>query len=580
MVLNKKNPKTGKKVAPSTGKDMHHSLWLKTLRLQNIATFENQIISFDPHFNAIIGETGSGKSLIMDALSLVLGQRADKRLIRKNAPFALVEAVFAAPGASLKQYFKEIGFPYEDEIVIKRIIYPEESSKAYLNWQLCACQEISNFARQFIDLVGQFDNQKLLSEDYQLLLLDSFAQALPLRQAYHQSYQQWMALQEKIDQLQHAQQEQQTRSEYLKFQIEQLESLNPSAADEQNLIQQKEILLAQDKAKNIIAQAQTILSEGESFNVLSSLKTCLNLLKQDTALAENLFGDALIKQLEDAQANVADAAFELAKKVAPENQEANLENILARLDAYQKLKTKLNATTAELVERLTQFKEELNALANLEEELAATKRQLTLIYEQLQTLGQKLHAQRTAAAQDLSTQLTAKVRQLRMEGACLNLVLTTDLPKASGISRLDFQAETNPGEGFFKVATIASGGELSRILLAFRQVLATTDNISIFFFDEIDSGIGGITATCVGEALKEVAGQTQVLAITHLPQLAQFAQRLLEVHKSTTTGANGQKTISQVQEIWGDQIHHSLQKMTPLRAELSSSPWVPDVGVH
>ncbi len=567
MRTNKKNSRTD-----SFDKTMHHSLWLKTLRLQNIATFENQIISFDPHFNAIIGETGSGKSLIMDALSLVLGQRADKKLIRKNAPFALVEAVFAAPGASVKNYFRDIGFPYEDEIIIKRVIYPEESSKAYLNLQLCSCQEINNFARQFIDLVGQFDNQKLLSEDYQLQLLDSFAQALPLRQEYYQHYQQWLALQAKVDQLQHAQQEQQTRSEYLKFQIEQLEDLHPSVEDEQNLIKQKSILLAQDKAKNIIGQAQALLSDGESFNILSSLKTCLNLLGQDAALAQEIIGPGLIKQLEEAQAIIADAAFELVKKIPEENDGAALEGVLSRLDAYQKLKTKLNASTADLVERLNQFKDELNTLANLEEELTKTQQELGQVFSQLQTLGQKLHEQRCVAAQDLSKQLTAKVRQLRMEGATLTLALSTDLPKASGISRLDFQAETNPGEGFFKVATIASGGELSRILLAFRQVLATTDNISIFFFDEIDSGIGGITATSVGEALSEVAGQTQVLAITHLPQLAQFAQRLLEVHKSTLAGANGQKTISQVQEIWGDQIHHSLQKMTPLRAELSSSP--------
>jgi DNA repair protein RecN (Recombination protein N) len=342
--------------------------------------------------------------------------------------------------------------------------------------------------------------------------------------------------------------------------------------DEQNLIKQKTILLAQDKAKNIIGQVQALLSDGESFNILSSLKTCLNLLGQDPALAQEVIGPSLIKQLEEAQAIIADAAFELVKKIPEENDGSALEGVLSRLDAYQKLKTKLNASTADLVQRLTQFQDELNALANLEEELIKTQQELERGFAQLQTLGQKLHEQRCRAAQELSTQLTAKVRQLRMEGATLTLALTTDLPKASGISRLDFQAETNPGEGFFKVATIASGGELSRILLAFRQVLATTDNISIFFFDEIDSGIGGITATSVGEALSEVAAQTQVLAITHLPQLAQFAQRLLEVHKSTLAGAHGQKTISQVQEIWGDQIPHSLQKMTPLRAELSSSP--------
>ncbi|MBP5296994.1 MAG: AAA family ATPase [Bacteriovoracaceae bacterium] len=552
--------------------NMHHSLWLKTLRLQNIATFENQVIHFDPHFNAIIGETGSGKSLIMDALSLVLGQRADKKLIRKNAPFALVEAIFAAPGEGVKKYFNDIGFPYEDEIIIKRIIYPEESSKAYLNLQLCSCQEINNFARQFIDLVGQFDNQKLLSEDYQLLLLDSFAQTMPLRQQYQNTYQAWLQAKQQLTNLQQAVQEQKTREEYLKFQLEQLEELNPTEQDEADLIRQKEILLRQDKAKNVIDQVCGILTDNEAFNVASSLKNCQHLLQQDRTLAENVFGPNLMAQLEDAAANIADVAFELAKKLPHEDDAPQLETILHRLDAYQKLKTKLNANTAELAQRREQFKNELANLSSLADQVQSTTQEIDRLYKLLLKEGSELHAQRTIFAAQLSQQLTKAVRLLRMEGARIDLALQTGEPKASGISLLNFQAETNPGEGFFKVASIASGGELSRILLAFRQVLATTDNISIFFFDEIDSGIGGATATSVGQALHEVAAQTQVLAITHLPQLAQYAQRLLEVHKSTLTLAEGCKTISQVQEIAGDQIPLSLQKMTPLRPTLAASP--------
>ena len=550
---------------------MHHSLWLKTLRLQNIATFENQIIHFDPHFNAIIGETGSGKSLIMDALALVLGQRADKKLIRKNAPFALVEAIFAAPGEGVKKYFHEIGFPYEDEIIIKRIIYPEESSKAYLNLQLCSCQEINNFARQFIDLVGQFDNQKLLSEDYQLFLLDSYAQVLALRQDYQNTYQAWLGQKTELTKLQQAVQEQKSREEYLKFQIEQLEELNPSLEDETNLIEQKELLLRQDKAQKVIENVCGILTDNESFNVVAALKNCLNFLKQDDLLAKNIFGPNLLGQLEDAQANVADVAFELAKKLSNDNNPAQLETILHRLDAYQKLKTKLNTDTTELVQRLAQFKAELTSLASLAEQVSTTTQEIDRLHKLLLTQGKELHQKRLLAAAQLSTHLTQSVRQLRMEGATIDFALQEGEPRTTGISILNFQAETNPGEGYFKVASIASGGELSRILLAFRQVLATSDNISVFFFDEIDSGIGGATATSVGHALNEVAQQTQVLAITHLPQLAQYAQRLLEVQKSTLALAQGCKTISQVQEIAGDQIPLALQKMTPLRPELASS---------
>jgi len=154
----------------------NETLYLKSLNLQNFATFENQEILFDSKFNAIVGETGSGKSLILDALQIIFGARADKKLIRKNSDFATVEAVFSSNDSDIKNYFNEIGHPFEgSEIVVKRVIFANESSKSFLNYQSCSAGILSAFAKRFVDLVGQFENQKLLSEDYQLILLDSYA---------------------------------------------------------------------------------------------------------------------------------------------------------------------------------------------------------------------------------------------------------------------------------------------------------------------------------------------------------------------------------------------------------------------
>jgi DNA repair protein RecN (Recombination protein N) len=253
----------------------NETLYLKSLSLQNFATFENQEVLFHSKFNAIVGETGSGKSLILDALQIIFGARADKKLIRKNAEFATIEATFFSHDDKIREYFNEIGHPFDgNEIVVKRVIFANESSKSYLNFQSCSASLLTNFSKRFVDLVGQFENQKLLSEDYQLILLDSFAGLNSDISDYQNIFNQLTSLKKDFSELLHEKNIRTQREDYVRFQIEELEKLNPSIEDEVELLRKKDIIQNSEKRQQTLGSIASAISDDDT-NLLGILKTCL-----------------------------------------------------------------------------------------------------------------------------------------------------------------------------------------------------------------------------------------------------------------------------------------------------------------
>lgn len=522
---------------------MSQRLILKNLTIQNFATFENQKINFHQHFNAIVGETGSGKSLVLDALQLIFGARADKKIVRRDTEFATVEAIFSAEGSNIYDYFDEIGFPIEDdEIVIKRTIYSNGKTKAFINFQSCSLQNLTHFARRFIDLVGQFENQKLLSEDYQLELIDSYAKNGDLFDLYQNHFQQYVDLNQQIKEIEEAQQLRAQREDYLRFQVKEIESLDPSLEDEQTLQKQKEEFLNTNQRKEVFSKALDTLSESDYASSLSLLNQTLSSLNRHA----HLVGDQVLEQLETAKQLIEDCSYQLAKNMDCDLSDEDLENVIQRLDLYQKLKRRFGGSTEQLIEQYTSFKNELNNFNTMDQSLHDLLRLRQSVLTKCQELAHKLSQTRTHAASELSMKLTESVRLLKMNGATISIQIFQgeDLLR-SGRDRVQFMAETNRGEGLFKVKDIASGGELSRILLSVRSILSSTDSISVFLFDEIDTGIGGETAVCTGQALKNVSQNSQVIAITHLPQIAYFADKLIGVSKHNADD----RTYSQVEEI-------------------------------
>jgi DNA repair protein RecN (Recombination protein N) len=535
-------------------------LYLKSLNLQNFATFENQTINFDQKFNSIVGETGSGKSLILDALQIIFGARADKKLIRKNAEFSTIEAIFHSDDLEIKKYFNEIGHPYDgNEIIVKRIIYTNESSKSYLNFQSCSAAVLNSFSKRFVDLVGQFENQKLLSEDYQLILLDSYAGIGNDVADYSSMFTQLTSMRKDLTDLTTEKNIRAQREDYIRFQIEELDKLNPSVEDENELLRKKEIILNFEKRNQTLGAISSAISD-EEVNMLNILKSCL----QKAEKSPNIVSEEIITKLYDVKSILEDISYEISKSLETCVDE-NIEEILDRLDSYSKLKRKFGGSTDLMIQSYHEFKKELTSYSNLDEKITLTTKKIAELESKLIAFAEELHKIRSEKSKALSTELTTKIRELKMNGASIKLNITRfDHLTAKGISKIDFIAETNPGEGYFKVKEIASGGELSRILLAVRQILSSNDTISVFLFDEIDTGIGGETAVTIGKSLQSVSQFSQVLAITHLPQIAAFSDRLINVSKLTTESEDGHRTFSQVEEISGEKKHDILRSMNPI----------------
>lgn len=538
----------------------NETLYLKSLNLQNFATFENQIINFDIKFNTIVGETGSGKSLILDALQMIFGGRTDKKLIRKNAEFATIEAIFSSNDPVIKKYFHDIGHPFDGtEIVVKRIIFANESSKSYLNFQSCSASLLSSFAKRFVDLVGQFENQKLLSEDYQLVLLDSYAGLTQDLLDYQGLYSQLSNFKKDFNELINEKNLRAQREDYVRFQLEELEKLIPSIEDEIELTKKKDLILNVEKRQQILGSLASAISDDET-NLLDILKACLN--KADKS--NGIVSEEITAKLYEVKALLEDVSYDLSKDLNASPEDENIEEIIDRLDTYQRLKRKFGGSTEEMIRMFAEFRAELDSFFQVDDKIALISKKISDLETRCQSFAEELHNVRITRADSLSKELTTKVRDLKMNGATLKINLTkNDYLGNKGFSKIDFIAETNPGEGFFKVREIASGGELSRILLSVRQILSSNDTISVFLFDEIDTGIGGETALSIGKSLQSVAEYSQVLAITHLPQIASFATQIINVSKTTKVIDDQPRTISIIEQAMGAQRESFIRAMNP-----------------
>jgi DNA repair protein RecN (Recombination protein N) len=326
---------------------MDASFYLKDLIIQNFATFKNQIIHFRPGFNAIIGETGSGKSLVLDALQLILGGRADKKVVRRETDYALIEASFYCEDEKVKAFLEAEGFPVEDkEIIIKRLIYKNGSTKNYINHLACTVTFLSSFSRKFIDLVGQFENQKLLSETYQLYLLDNFAKQLQEVQQYQLRLKELKQFKNEHQHLIESKSLREQRLDYLNFQLQEIEKLNPSSQDEEDLLKKKNLMMNLERTQKVCYQAKECLegSEGQA-GITGYIKHLNHIFAKNPDLFMGQM--ELLLEIDD---KIQLLQSEIERKQNEEIDPADLEGILDRLDSYQKLKKKFGGTVETLLQ--------------------------------------------------------------------------------------------------------------------------------------------------------------------------------------------------------------------------------------
>jgi DNA repair protein RecN (Recombination protein N) len=499
---------------------------LSELSIRDFAIIDELQVGFTGGLTVISGETGAGKSILIGAVGLLLGERASADMIRSFKEEAVVEALFDIRGQeALRTKINAMGFGDSSEIVIRRVVSRSGKNRVYINGRIGSLSSLVVLGEALINICGQNAHQTILNPDNQIDILDEFGTLLPLRAEYREIYDQYCLLREKLRLLEEKQGKRAEREELLRYQIEEISRAGIIAGEDALLADEKNILVNSKKLASLSQSAYETLY-GKEQSVLSGLHEVVSAVKEirkiDSSLG--LTGqemDEFYYRIEDAALALRNYANHLAFDPL------RLEAIEERMELLGRLKRKYGGTLASVSEKLSEAQREIAAIATGEEGIADLAGRIAAEKKRLAGKAAVLSAQRRRVALVLKSAVEEEIRSLRMENARFEVVFhdcgnsgDDAVPKEKGNDFPEFYLSANAGEELKPLRHVASGGELSRIMLAFKKVLAMTGSVGTIVFDEVDSGIGGATAEIVGKKLQEVARSHQVICITHLPQIA------------------------------------------------------------
>ena len=507
---------------------------LSLLHIENIAVIECSDISFDRGFNVLTGETGAGKSIVIDAISAILGERAYRDMIRTGATKAAVRAVFT----DVPEYawFEENGVPYDPETIIQREIYLDGKNVCRVNGTLVTVSILRKLGIQLINIHGQHDSASLFDEANHLTFLDDFAENGALRTAYADAYAAVTDLRHQIDNLSMDEGEKLRRMETLKYQIAEIEKAQLEPGEDESLEERRKLLQNAEKLSDGIYAAVDCLYGNDDTDGAASL-----LSQAERALGRlSRFTDAyseLQARLVDLQYQVQDAAEELrAARDDLSYSGDELEEIESRLDVIHKLRRKYGANCDEILAFLEKAKQELDEIEFSDDLLEKLTVKLTKAEKIAWEYAISLRADRQKAAKELSQRILEELAQLDMPKVQFSCEFTELDLTPNGADAVAFYMSANAGEALKPMSKVASGGELARIMLAMKNVLAEQDQVATLIFDEVDTGVSGRAAQKVAQKLRSVARNKQVLCVTHLPQIAALGETHMLIAKSERDG--------------------------------------------
>ena len=522
---------------------------LAELSIRNFAIIEALDITFSNGMNILTGETGAGKSIIMGAVSLLLGDRASVDMIRSTADTATVEARFLVSDQDgIRARLADWGLEAGDEMVVRRVISRGGKNRVYINGNLASLAMLAELGESLLNICGQHEHQLLLKEDHHLDILDAFGGLQGLRGDYEVIYNRYQVLKERRRTLEIRQRQREEREEFLRFQHAEIEAAALETGEDGHLAEEKQILTNIRKLTDYAVTAHEILY-GREHSLLKELRIVRNAVGEIKKIDPRL--TVTEAQLDDIYYHLEDAAYTLrnyAQGLAGDDQ--RLEQIETRIELINKLKRKHGATLAAVLEKKDALERELDGIASLGRELEETDSSLQTVRRELEAKAGELSAARQVAAGLLQKDIEREIHALRMEAAVFSVVFQDngngeDTFTPRGTDRLEFYLSANPGEVPKPLSRVASGGELSRLVLAMKNVLARVASVGTMVFDEVDSGIGGATAEIVGKKIRAVAERHQVLCITHLPQIACYGDR----HYLVTKHVGEERTETQVREL-------------------------------
>jgi len=520
---------------------------LTDLTIKNIAIIDTLQIAFKSGLTVLTGETGAGKSIIIDAVGLIMGGRASSDLIRSGEEEATVEALFDISALPrVREQLAAAGFDCDSELLVKRSISRAGKNRIYLNGSMGTLALLGDITRCLINIYGQHESQTLLRPENQLALLDAFAGTAALRDRFAEEFRQLQSVRERLEHLDEQERESARRIDLLSFQSNEIAAAGLKPGEEAGLEDQRQVLASAGKLGSTSSEAFELLYGGDGA-ILGQLRRISTSVKEIAAIDHGL--GELAQTLESAYLQLEDAAIELRDYSSRiESDPATLQQIDDRLDLIGRLKRKYGSTVEEILAFKAQIDTELEELHGLEHDRQKLEAEQERLTAEVRARGAELTSQRRAGAVKLKKALESEAHQLAMKGAIIEASLETlPEPRTSGFERVEFLFSPNPGEPPRPLAKIASGGELSRLMLAFKQVLPEGD-VPTLIFDEVDTGISGATSELVGRKLQNVAGRQQVLCITHLPQVASCAHHHLRIEKQVRDG----RTTTSVAHLSGE----------------------------
>ncbi len=523
---------------------------LQQLSINNFAIIDELSVSFDEGLNIISGETGAGKSILIGAVSLLLGDRASAEMIRSHTDTADVEALFYIEGnKAVREKLTSLGFPAGDELVIRRVISRSGKNRAHVNGRLATLAQLSLISESLINICGQHEHQLILAAENHIDILDEFGGCLAARRDYEALYADYQKTCARLVSLEDLRRRRTEKTELLEFQLGEINRLNLQKGEDAALTEEKKLLANTQKLAGWAESAFALLY-GDGGCVNEQLKEALTQIKEILKIDRGL--QLSISELEGSYLALQEAALTLRDYAGrlvfdPER----LAAVDERLDAINRLKRKHGGTIDSLMARKKEMEEELAHASGVEEQIAALTREKEQAAAVLLAGAQALSDDRKKAAALLKKAVDEQMHDLNMPHASFFVEFLQTRPLSEGalgpkgIDEIEFYLTSNLGEEPRPLNKIASGGELSRIVLALKNVLSQTGSVTTVVFDEVDSGIGGATAEIVGRKLKEISAHHQVICITHLPQIASYGSSHLKVSKKVAGG----RTATMVESI-------------------------------
>lgn len=505
---------------------------LESLHISNYALIDNLDIDFHNGFNIITGETGAGKSIILGALSLILGGRADTKVIRNNERKSVIEAIFSIKDyPSLKKICDENDIEWDDlQCILRREIAPNGRSRAFVNDSPVSLSQLSDIAIQLVDIHSQHQNLLLASPDYQLNIIDNLAGNNDRLKEYYHLYQEYVNAVRQLKETRRAIEKGVADEDFTRFQLEQLEEMNLVAGEQEDLEREREILSNMTSIKETLYSALEALTNGKS-NVLSLLNNAVD----DCEDLENVLEDEnnLTERLETARIEIQDIAETLSQYDSNLNADPQeLERIEDRLNKIYSLEHKHKVSTVdELIAIRDNLQKRLDAIDNSDYAIEQLEKQAKQAYKMALSAAKEISKHRQDEANSFAKLLKERALPLGMKNLQCEIKITPIEISSSGIDKIEFLFAFNKNQQLMPVGNTASGGEISRLMLSIKTIIANKMQLPSIIFDEVDTGVSGDIANSMGEMMQSIAQNIQVLAITHLPQVASKGNHHYKVFK-------------------------------------------------